>query len=82
MSHEHTITLPELANDFQSGTLVAWRKAVGDAIQQGEVIAEVMTDKVNLEVESPHTGTIKTLLVEVDDTVSVHQPIAIIEQAD
>jgi pyruvate/2-oxoglutarate dehydrogenase complex dihydrolipoamide acyltransferase (E2) component len=50
MSHEHTVTLPELANDFRSGTLVAWRKAVGDTIQQGEVIAEVMTDKVNLEV--------------------------------
>lgn len=80
MSHEHTVTLPELANDFESGTLVAWRKAVGDTIREGEVIAEIMTDKINLEVESPHTGTVKTLLVEVDDTVKVDQPIAIIEQ--
>lgn len=75
MSNEQTIDVPELANDFQSGTLVAWRKAVGDSVQQGDIIAEIMTDKVNMEIESPHSGTVKALLVEVDDTVEVGQSI-------
>ncbi|MFA5663398.1 biotin/lipoyl-containing protein [Castellaniella sp.] len=74
-----TISVPELANDFQSGTLVAWRKAVGDTVQPGDVVAEIMTDKVNLEIESPHAGTIKALLVEIDDTVDVGQDIITLE---
>ncbi|MFA5665333.1 biotin/lipoyl-containing protein [Castellaniella sp.] len=79
MSSPLTISVPELANDFQSGTLVAWRKAVGDTVQPGDVVAEIMTDKVNMEIESPHAGTVKTLLVEVDDAVDVGQDIMTLE---
>lgn len=79
MSDIREVTVPQLANDFESGTLVAWRKAVGDSIGQGEIIAEIMTDKVNLELESPHAGVVRELLAEEDDTVAVDQVIARIE---
>ncbi|CAM5220886.1 hypothetical protein CDEF62S_02028 [Castellaniella defragrans] len=56
--------------------------SVDDSLERGDIIAETMTGTVNLEVESPHAGTIKALLADVDDTVAVHQPIAVIERAD
>lgn len=78
MSDENRITVPKLSDDFESGTLVAWHKAVGDSVDKDEVVAEIMTDKVNIEVESPYAGTIKALLVEEEDAVEFDQAIAII----
>lgn len=72
-------TLPRLFDEFVSGTLVAWHKSPGDAVAEGEVIAEVMTDKVNVEIESPFTGTITALLVKEDDLVEYGQVIATFE---
>lgn len=44
-------------------TLGTWRLAPGDRVGAGDVIAEALTDKVNVEIESPHTGRIEELLV-------------------
>ncbi len=71
--------MPKLSEDFESGTLVAWHKAVGDPVKQNEVIAEIMTDKVNVEVESPYAGTVQALLVKEDETAAYDQTIALIE---
>ncbi len=76
MSAPKELTLPKLFDEFVSGTLVAWHAAPGDTVAKGEVIAEVMTDKVNVEIESPYDGTIAALLVNEDDTVEYGQAIA------
>jgi pyruvate/2-oxoglutarate dehydrogenase complex dihydrolipoamide acyltransferase (E2) component len=73
------VKVPKLSEDFESGTLVAWHKAVGDPVKQNEVIAEIMTDKVNVEVESPYAGTVQALLIEEDETAAYDQTIALIE---
>ncbi len=50
-------------------TVAVWLKSPGDAIHAGEVIAEVLTDKVNVEIASPATGVLEVILVEEGKTV-------------
>jgi len=57
------IVLPALTPTMEEGVLVAWRVAKGDAIAQGQAIAEVETDKAVLEIESPASGVVEELLV-------------------
>ncbi len=56
--------------------MVAWLKQPGDQVAAGEVIAEAMTEKVNVEIESPVAGVLAEILVAEEDTVTVGQPIA------
>ena len=60
------ILMPDFGNDSQGGTVVAWHKRPGEPVTEGEVLAEVMTDKVNVEVESPASGTLAEILVGAD----------------
>jgi pyruvate dehydrogenase E2 component (dihydrolipoamide acetyltransferase) len=62
---EPIVLAPDLWRDRQSdeGVVVNWFKAVGAPVRQGEVVAEVMIDKVTLEVQSPTDGTIGRVLV-------------------
>lgn len=81
MASEHTVVVPALAENFESGTLVAWHKAVGDPVSAGDVLAEIMTDKINLEIECPYDGVMKQLLVQEDEVVAVGQDIAVVGSA-
>ena len=51
------VTMPNLGYDMEEGTVAAWLKQVGDAVERGEVIAEIETDKTTVEMESLATGT-------------------------
>lgn len=51
------------------GTLVEWRKKVGDAVTKGEVIGVIETDKVTIEIKAGESGVIKDVLVKADDTI-------------
>lgn len=70
------IPLPSPAEDVREATLAAWLKASGDAVAMGEVIAEALTDKVNVEITAPAAGTLEALLVEEGAVVPVGTPIA------
>ncbi len=70
------IQMPKLGFDMAEGTLVNWVKQVGDHIEQGEVIAEIETDKATLEIEASASGTILKLLAEPGDAVPVGEVIA------
>lgn len=72
------IRMPKFGETMEEGMIVAWRKQVGDMISDGEVIAEVDTDKSTLEIESPVSGKLLKILVEVNQTVPVNTPIAIV----
>ena len=73
---EQEVRVPDSEEPISEATLVAWRKAPGDTVAVDEVIAEIMTDKVNLEIPSPASGVVVRLLVDEGDTVKGGQPIA------
>ncbi|WP_096201175.1 dihydrolipoamide acetyltransferase family protein [Bacillus sp. FJAT-45350] len=73
------ITMPQLGESVTEGTITKWLVKPGDKVNKYDPIAEVMTDKVNAEVPSSYTGTIKELLTEEDETVEVGRVICTIE---
>jgi pyruvate dehydrogenase E2 component (dihydrolipoamide acetyltransferase) len=73
-----TLELPVLGNSMEEGIITRWFKAEGDHVEKGEPLYEVMTDKVNMEVEAPEAGTLRKILADVDATVSVNAPVAIL----
>lgn len=79
MSDTKELTVPEYEDSIEGATLLVWHKHAGDPVSEGEVVAELMTDKVNLEVTSPYAGRIGALNVNEGDTVGVGQCIAHIE---
>ena len=58
------IRMPKLSDTMEEGTLLAWRVREGDTIHRGEVLAEIETDKADMEFESFTEGTVQKLLVE------------------
>ncbi|MEH6942522.1 2-oxoglutarate dehydrogenase complex dihydrolipoyllysine-residue succinyltransferase [Bacillus sp. JJ722] len=75
------IIVPELAESISEGTIAQWLKKPGDAVEKGEYIAELETDKVNVEIISEHSGVVANLLKEEGDTVQVGEAIAIVGEA-
>ncbi|MBV9852368.1 MAG: 2-oxo acid dehydrogenase subunit E2 [Armatimonadetes bacterium] len=76
------LELPALGNSMEEGTITRWFKAEGEEVQKGEALYEVMTDKVNMEVESPTSGTLRKILADADATVPVNAPVAILGAPD
>jgi pyruvate dehydrogenase E2 component (dihydrolipoamide acetyltransferase) len=76
---EYKVTMPILSDTMDKGKLVKWRVKEGDAVKEGQVIAEVESDKATMEVQSFVNGTVKKLLVKEGEEVPVKTPIAIIE---
>lgn len=72
------IIVPELAESITEGTVSRWLKQPGEAVERGEFIVELETDKVNVEIISEEAGTVQELLAEEGDTVEVGQVIAIV----
>jgi 2-oxoglutarate decarboxylase len=70
------IHMPEMGESVTEGTVLEWHKAEGDAVEEGETVIEVSTDKVDAEVPAPASGTITKLLVRPDDVVQVGQALA------
>src|SRR5271156_5754647 len=76
-----TITMPQLGETVTEGTVAQWLKKIGDSVEKYEAFVEVSTDKVNAEVPSPVTGTIREVLVKEGETVATGTPIAVIDEA-
>ena len=74
-----TVTMPEVAETIVEGTISRWLKQPGDPVERYESIAEIVTDKVTLELPSPAAGFMGELLVAEGDTVTVGTPIAILQ---
>ncbi len=72
------MNMPKLGFDMAEGTLIEWTKAEGDAVSKGDVLAEIETDKVTVEIEAPIDGTILKFLVSAGDIVPVTAPILVI----
>ena len=75
------ILLPKLGNSVEACILVDWKVAVGDEVAEGDVIAEVETDKAIMEVESTAAGTVLALLYAAGDDVPVLAELAVVGEA-
>ena len=72
------VVMPKMGESITEGTVLAWHKQVGDEVELDELLLEIGTDKVDTDVPSPAAGVLKKLLVEVNETVEVGTPLAII----
>jgi pyruvate dehydrogenase E2 component (dihydrolipoamide acetyltransferase) len=72
------INMPKLGFDMAEGTLVRWVKKEGDAVEAGELLAEIETDKATVEVESQYSGIVHKHLVAEGAAVPVGQSIAVV----
>ena len=76
------VNMPKLGFDMAEGTLVRWVISEGEAVEKGQVLAEIETDKATVEVESPFSGVVRRHLVEQDAIVPVSMPLAVIGESD
>ena len=76
------VLLPQWGMGMSEGTVTTWKIKVGDTVSEGDVLAEVETEKVTQELESPATGVITEILVEENQEAKVRTTLAIIESAD
>ena len=74
------VKLPDISMGITEATIISWLKKVGDTVQAGEPLVEVETAKSTLEVESPVTGRLAEIKVEVGAEVEIGTEIAVIEK--
>ncbi len=72
--------MPQLGADMSAGKLLRWRKLVGDHVQRGDIIADVETDKADIEIEVFTTGVIEKFLVQPGERVPVGTVLAVIRE--
>lgn len=75
----NSIALEELVGGVNHGILAEWLVEPGSVVQEGDPIAEVVTDKANVEVASPYSGKVIELLVEADGRVNIGDVLCTIE---
>jgi pyruvate dehydrogenase E2 component (dihydrolipoamide acetyltransferase) len=73
---ELTVRMPALSATMEDAELLGWLVAIGDEVRSGQPIAEVTTDKVDMELESPYDGTVAALLAEPGTRVELGAPVA------
>ncbi|PYI26546.1 putative dihydrolipoamide succinyltransferase [Aspergillus indologenus CBS 114.80] len=73
------VKVPQMAESITEGTLKQFSKQVGDYVERDEEIATIETDKIDVSVNAPESGTIKEFLVSEEDTVTVGQDLVRLE---
>jgi pyruvate dehydrogenase E2 component (dihydrolipoamide acetyltransferase) len=76
-----TIVMPKLSDTMEEGTILKWLKRIGEPVQRGEVLAEVETDKADMELEAADDGTLREIKVEEGQSAAVGAVIAVLEDA-
>ena len=76
------ITMPRLSDTMEEGTVATWLKKVGDTIQEGDILAEIETDKATMEFESFHEGTLLHIGIKEGESAKVDSLLAIIGAKD
>jgi len=72
------INMPRLSDTMEEGTVASWLKKVGDKVSEGDILAEIETDKATMEFESFHEGTLLYIGVKEGETTKVDELLAII----
>ena len=76
------ITMPRLSDTMEEGTISSWLKDVGEKVVEGEILAEIETDKATMEFESFYDGILSHIAVQAGETVKVDELIAIISDGE
>jgi pyruvate dehydrogenase E2 component (dihydrolipoamide acetyltransferase) len=76
------VVMPQMGADMTEGTIVRWLKKEGDQVKRGEIIAEIETDKANVEIEAFESGLFRKILAQEGATIEVGKAIAIIAGAE
>ena len=79
-NNDRFFCMPKLGMDMEEGVVGAWRKAEGETVQKGEILAEIESDKAMVEVEAPKSGTLLKIFCQEGDAVPCGTPIAFIGQ--
>ena len=74
----HVITMPRLSDTMEEGTVASWFKKVGEEVEEGEILAEIETDKATMEFESFYSGTLLHIGLNDGDSAKVDSLLAII----
>jgi pyruvate/2-oxoglutarate dehydrogenase complex dihydrolipoamide acyltransferase (E2) component len=75
-----TIGMPKLGLTMETGSVGAWMVAEGDEVKAGQIIAEILTEKITYELEAESAGTVLKILLDVEEEVPVGTPIVVIGQ--
>ena len=74
-----TFKLPDIGEGIAEAEIVAWHVAIGDRVEEDQNIADMMTDKATVEMESPVSGVVVELAGEVGDQVAIGAALVVIE---
>src|ERR1700738_4811027 len=77
-----TVEMPKMGDTMEEGKILRWIKHEGDAVKKGESLAEVETDKVNIEIEAFASGVLRKILVPEGDSAPIGSGIALIGAPD
>ena len=78
VENTHVITMPRLSDTMEEGTVASWFKKVGDSVDEGEILAEIETDKATMEFESFYSGTLLHIGLNEGDSAKVDSLLAVI----
>ncbi|MBZ5703273.1 MAG: lipoyl domain-containing protein [Acidobacteriia bacterium] len=73
------IKIPKLGHGSVEAKIVYWHKKAGDRVRAGESVVEIMTEKVNFEIEAPSDGVITEILVPADEFAAEDAVVARIQ---
>src|SRR6185436_18714108 len=76
------VVLAKLSPTMEEGTIVKWTKKEGDAVKQGDVLAEIETDKANMEMEALGSGVLRKILVQAGGKAPIGTLIGVIAEAN
>ena len=72
------VVMLALSPTMETGTIVKWHKKEGDRVARDEIVVEILTDKITVEVPSAFSGTLARILVQEGEVVSVEQELAVL----
>ena len=75
------VNFPKSGMGIEDGTIARWLKAVGDRVEEGEVIVEIETAKALQEVQAPASGTLAQIVCGEGVTAAVNSTLALIEES-
>ena len=81
MSFKHTVVMPKMSMTMETGELIGFHVSEGQEVKAGDVLFEVMTDKIDMEVEAPADGKVEKLLAAPSQVLEVGKPVLIMETA-
>src|SRR5258708_22470353 len=76
------VVMPKLSEAMESGKIIKWLKREGDRVQGGDILAEVETDKADVEMEAFGAGVLRKILVPAGERAPVGSLIGVIAEAD